>query len=85
VGEEDRKQLDLWLPPPLIDESELLVNDVMTWEAELGYFIVAMQRAGLNRETISEVLKRHKRVKLPPYEATRIYREFMDRDHAGGR
>ncbi|TVY00992.1 hypothetical protein [Paenibacillus cremeus] len=62
---------------PLIEE-EPLINDVWTWESDLGSWIAAMEQAGIDKEKIVEVLKRHKEVNLSPQEATQIFREFTD-------
>ncbi|KQX45863.1 hypothetical protein [Paenibacillus sp. Root444D2] len=63
----------------LVIDEDPLINDVWTWESDLGSLIVAMQRAGVAREQIAEVLKQKKKVnRLSSQEATRIYREFME-------
>ncbi|KIL35433.1 hypothetical protein SD71_14165 [Cohnella kolymensis] len=49
----------------------------MSGQAQLGYFISAMKRAGLDREQIAKTLEAYdKAYKMPPYKATRIYHDF---------
>ncbi|BFT69424.1 hypothetical protein [Paenibacillus sp. P36] len=61
---------------PARDEFEPLVDDVMSWEVEMGYFISAMKKAGVDQEKIAEVLDMYNKVKLLPYKATKLFWDF---------
>lgn len=51
----------------------------MSDQAEVGYFVEAMKRAGVERAKIAETLDQLTKVySMPPYEATRIYYEFKE-------
>ncbi|MBP1961191.1 hypothetical protein [Paenibacillus aceris] len=70
--------------PFLLDDEDPLVDDVMSDQAAVGYFIEAMKRAGIEREKIAETLVRLTDVySMPPYEATRIYYEFNEQNEEG--
>ena len=61
------------------DEMDPLINDVMSDQAQAGYFVEAMKRAGVEREKIAEALVQLTKVySMPPYEASRIYYEFKE-------
>lgn len=65
---------------PFIDEEPPLVDDVMSHEAEAGYWISAMQRAGIEPAKIKKAFEcLSKANKMPPYKATQIYRKFQEK------
>lgn len=81
MSEYEPKNEPLMLPILFDDEDDMdpLINDVMSDQAEFGYFIEAMKRAGVEREKIAETLEHLTKVySMPPYEATRIYYEFKE-------
>jgi hypothetical protein len=74
-----RKQLNKQIADEhlIVIEDDPLVDDVMSGEAEIGYFIAAMQRAGIDWEKIAETLERlSEAYSMPPHKSIKICREF---------
>ncbi|MBA2941075.1 hypothetical protein HZF08_22605 [Paenibacillus sp. CGMCC 1.16610] len=80
MAEHERKNERIVLPILFDDDEDdvgPLIDDVRSDQAEAGYFIEAMKRAGVEREKIAETLVQLNKIyTMPPYEATRIYYEF---------
>ncbi|KQX45865.1 NUMOD4 domain-containing protein [Paenibacillus sp. Root444D2] len=75
-----REQLDN-LPPLLIDEMESSVNDVMSWDAERGFLIAALQKTGHDDGSILEVLRELVKVykQKSPQFGYKTYYTFCER------